>query len=207
MVGPSGVGKGRLVKALLSDYTKFFQKVVTHTTRRPRPDEVNCSSYFFVTNSTFQQLETNGYFMESAQVHNNFYGTSFAAWEKVCHVGKISILEIDIVGAKSIHRNTKQLGLHPWYLFIAPPDLSFLRERLDRRGSETEEEKLLRLKNADIEIEEGKKLMKKEKKWTHVSKSQPTQSSPPSSPLNTTKNLLSSDYSHSDALALLNNHL
>ena len=74
LVGPSAVGKGRLLAALLADYGKFFQKVVTHTTRRPRPDEVNGTSYHFTPNATFHSLVPSGYFLEWAMVHGNSYG-------------------------------------------------------------------------------------------------------------------------------------
>ena len=130
LVGPSGVGKGRLVSALLADYSKFFKKVVTHTTRNPRPDERHQHSYFFIHNHTFHEMVNNSSFVEWAKVHNNFYGTSLDAFTKVQNEGKISILEIDIQGAKSIKSLSKNLNIYPKYIFIKPPHVELLRERL-----------------------------------------------------------------------------
>ena len=125
--GPSGVGKGRLVKALLYDYNRFFSKVVTHTTRNPRREEVNGTNYHFIPLDRYHELVSEGnYFLEHAQVHNNFYGVSSAAWESVTNSGKIPILEIDIQGAKVIREKATSLGIAPKYLFIAPPSLGML---------------------------------------------------------------------------------
>ena len=133
IVGPSGVGKGRLLRSLLKDYGKFFSKVVSHTTRHPRPSEVNGIHYHFVNTSEFQTLIANDSFLEWAMVHCNYYGTSIKAWRDVQVSGRICILEVDIQGAKSIHAKEKQLGILPKYVFIAPPDVSVLQERLDLR--------------------------------------------------------------------------
>lgn len=132
-VGPSGVGKGRLVSALLADYAKFFKKVTTHTTRSPRPDELKRKSYHFVTNQTFHEMVANNSFIEYAQVHNNFYGTTVESFNQVQKEGKISIMEIDIQGARSIKNISKSLDIFPMYLFVKPPDVNLLRERLQVR--------------------------------------------------------------------------
>ena len=129
-VGPSGVGKGRLVSALLKDYSRFFKKVTTHTTRHPRPDELHRQSYHFVNNHTFHQLTTNNTFLEYAYVHNNYYGTSIEALKSIQLEGKIPIMEIDIQGAKTLKNISKSYDLYPKYLFVKPPDVKLLRERL-----------------------------------------------------------------------------
>ena len=95
-VGPSGVGKGRLISALLMDYSKFFKKVVTHTTRNPRPDELYRQSYHFISNHSFHELVQNASFIEWAKVHNNYYGTSLEAFKQVQKEGKISHQVSDI---------------------------------------------------------------------------------------------------------------
>ena len=89
LVGPSGVGKGRLVKSLLKDYTRFFMKIVTHTTRGPRPDETNGTSYHFISNTTFHEKVSDGHFFEWARVHDNFYGVSIEAWQAARRTGKV----------------------------------------------------------------------------------------------------------------------
>lgn len=156
--GPSGVGKGRLVKSLLYDYSRYFHKVVTHTTRQPRPSEINGTSYHFTSRENFHQLVASGnFFAEHAKVHNNYYGVSFAAWEKARLDQKIPILEIDIEGAKTILAKEKELNIAPRYLFIAPPSIEMLAARLTRRGTESSEDIELRLRNAQIEIDEATK--------------------------------------------------
>ena len=89
LVGPSGVGKGRLVKSLLKDYKRFFIKIVTHTTRGPRPDETNGTSYHFVSNTTFHEKVSQGHFLEWALVHDNFYGVTIEAWQAARQTGKV----------------------------------------------------------------------------------------------------------------------
>jgi guanylate kinase len=172
------------VKSLLYDYNRFFCKVVTHTTRKPRREEVNDTSYHFIPLDRYNELVSQGnYFVEHAQVHNNFYGVSYASWESVSKAGKIPILEIDIQGAKDIRNKAAILGITPKFLFVAPPSMAMLvrviiillltsrailayvlmvlvcihkqEERLTRRGAESAEEIQLRLRNAEIELEEA----------------------------------------------------
>lgn len=92
-----------------------------------------------------------GKFIEHAQVHTNFYGTSFEAVEKIQNQGKICVLDIDIQGVQ----NVKRSGLDCKYIFIAPPDMETLENRLRGRGTETEEKIAVRLKNAKSELEYG----------------------------------------------------
>lgn len=158
LVGPSAVGKNRLVKKLLADYGKFFRKVVTHTTRLPRFDEVNGTTYNFVSNSSFQELVDRGnFFLEHSVVHNNCYGLALEAYEQVCRDGKISIFEIDIQGAKKLREAlAARHDLGPRYLFIAPASIDDLKERLLVRGTESDEEMALRLRNAAVEVQASK---------------------------------------------------
>lgn len=157
LVGPSGVGKGRLVKSLMRDYKRFFVKLVTHTTRGPRPDEINGTSYHFVANATFHRMVEDGKFMEWAQVHDNCYGTSIEAWQTGKSAGKICIMEIDVQGARSIKGLAAAYGIRPKFLFIAPPAIEMLRERLLLRGTETPEQIQLRIASAERELAESKK--------------------------------------------------
>ena len=155
LVGPSGVGKGRLVKSLMKDYRRYFYKVVTHTTRGPRPDEVNGTSYHFVSNATFHAMVDDGAFMEWARVHDNFYGTSVEAWQVAQRAGKIPIFEIDVQGAKTMRAIAPKYNLRPHYLFVAPPELAKLRMRLIDRGTETPEQIALRIASAEREMGES----------------------------------------------------
>ena len=155
LVGPSAVGKNRLVKKLLVDYSKFFRKVVTHTTRLPRFDEINGTTYNFVSRETFHELRAReGFFLEESVVHNNCYGLSVEAYKEVCLDGKIAIFEVDVQGAQKLRASlAEQFDLSPHYLFIAPASLKSLEERLLVRATESPEEMTIRLNNAVGEIE------------------------------------------------------
>lgn len=154
LVGPSGVGKGRLIKSLLKDYNRFFTKIVTHTTRNPRPGEVDGISYNFIKDkSVFQEMVKQDAFLEHAYVHGNYYGTSVEAWKEAQRAGKISIMEIDVQGARSIKAVACKYGLKPKFVFISPPAIEKLRSRLLERGTETEEQINLRVKNAEAELQ------------------------------------------------------
>ena len=122
-----------MVKLLLKDYKKYFGKVVTHTTRFPRRDEVNGTDYHFITRETFQELLANDFFMEHSVVHGNFYGVSNDAWNVIRRANTIPILEIDIQGTRQMKAIANQRGLDPVCLFIAPPNISMLEERLLQR--------------------------------------------------------------------------
>ena len=153
LVGPSAVGKNRLVTKLMKDYSKFFRKCITHTTRLPRADETNGTTYHFVTRDAFSQLVDRGdFFVEHSEVHNNCYGLSAGSLEEAR--GKIPILELDVQGARKLRHGgvAERYGLQPKYLFIAPTSIDALKERLVLRGTETEEEMALRLRNAEVEI-------------------------------------------------------
>jgi guanylate kinase len=151
IAGPSGVGKGTLIKNLLDNFPEYFGFSVSHTTRLPRPGEVDGQHYHFVTKGEFEGMVKRNEFIEHANVHTAMYGTSKDAVTKVRVSGKICILDIDIQGV----RNVKQSNLDCKYLFIAPPSLEALKERLQGRGTEDEEKMKVRLENAPAELEYG----------------------------------------------------
>jgi guanylate kinase len=150
--GPSGVGKGTLVKKLMDKFPKSFGFSVSHTTRAPRPGEEDGVHYNFVEKASMEEEISKGMFIEYAHVHTNIYGTSIAAVDKVKSQGKICILDIDIQGVQSV----KKSSLEAKYLFINPPSTEALEERLRGRGTETEEKIQVRLKNALGELDFGK---------------------------------------------------
>lgn len=121
---------------------------VSHTTRDPRPGEINGQHYHFTDLGTMKRDIDAGLFIESAHVHGNYYGTSHAAVEKVQKEGKICILDIDVQGVQKVKRST----LQPKYLWVEAPNLEILEQRLRSRGTETEEKILKRLTNAQAEL-------------------------------------------------------
>jgi len=135
----------------MKKYPDIFGFSVSHTTRGPRPGEENGIHYNFVSKSDMETAIENGEFIEHASVHTNFYGTSFAAVEKVRSSGKICILDIDIQGVQLV----KKSSIPCKFVFIAPPSIDQLESRLRGRGTETEEKIQIRLKNALDELEYG----------------------------------------------------
>jgi guanylate kinase len=122
---------------------------VSHTTRQPRSGEQHGRDYFFVERETFEQMIAEQQFIEWARVHDNYYGTSIMAVSERLGEGEDIILDIDVQGA-AIIRETKTLSAVQ--IFIAPPGLKVLEERLRGRNTEDEKTLLLRLKNAETEM-------------------------------------------------------
>jgi len=149
IAGPSGVGKGTLIDMLKQEYPASFGFSVSHTTRQPRDGEKNDVHYHFVTVPQMEEDIKAGKFLEHANVHGNFYGTSIAAVEKVKKTGKICILDIDVQGCRAC----RTVQLPGTYVFVSPPSLAELEKRLRGRGTETEEKIVKRLANAKGELD------------------------------------------------------
>ena len=127
---------------------------VSHTTRSPRPGEINGIHYHFTDTDDMKRAIETGEFLEYAEVHGNLYGTSLKAIEDVSSDGKICLLDIDVQGVKNI----KALGnFSANYIFIAPPSVEILKKRLTGRGTETSESIERRTNNAIDEMEYGVK--------------------------------------------------
>jgi guanylate kinase len=150
--GPSGVGKGTLIKRLFADFPDKFGFSVSHTTRPPRAGESDGREYHFVTTQTFTDLRANGDFIESAEFSGNLYGTSKQAVRDVAQTGRRCILDIEAQGIRQV----KTTDLKPVYLFISPPSMSALRARLRGRGSDAESAIQKRLAICLKEIEYAK---------------------------------------------------
>lgn len=151
--GPSGVGKGTLIGKLLASYPDKVGLSVSHTSRKPREGEIDGVHYNFVDKEfILQDIKTGPIkFIEHAEVHSNIYGTRGDAVEKVHDDGKLCILDVDRKGVQQI----KLSHLPAKYVFITPDSLAGLESRLRARGTETEEQIQLRLKNAIAEMEYG----------------------------------------------------
>jgi len=147
--GPSGVGKGTVLDHLMEDY-KDINYSVSATTREPREGEVDGLDYFFIGKEKFNQMKKEDKFLETAQVHGNYYGTPKGYVEDCLKRGDDIILEIDIQGAKQIKEKFKDAV----YIFLLPPNYEELKNRLEKRDSESEASLKTRLKNASEEISE-----------------------------------------------------
>lgn len=148
--GPSGAGKGTINGELLKRNSNLWMST-SMTTRAPRGNEQNGKEYFFVTKEEFEERIKNDQFLEYAIVHNEkYYGTPKDKIYDKLNSGIDVILEIDIQGALEI-QNKIQDAL---FIFIMPPSMKILKERLTNRGTESEDKILERFKTAYKEINE-----------------------------------------------------
>ena len=143
----SGAGKTSLVKKLLTLINDLTLSI-SHTTRNPRPGEIDGKDYFFVTNEIFAEMVKKDKFLETAKCHGSFYGTSRNFVQEVRDTGKDIIFEIDWQGAKSI----KAIFPEAISIFILPPSLKKLEERLIARGQDSEDTIKVRLSAAKSEM-------------------------------------------------------
>ncbi|CAN5395504.1 guanylate kinase [soil metagenome] len=144
---PSGGGKGTLIKEVLKTVPKIGYSV-SFTTRQMRPGEENGRDYFFVAKEEFESLIKQGEFLEFAEVHGNFYGTSIKRVKAETELGRDIILEIDVQGAASVRR----LMPEAVSIFIMPPSFHVLERRLIDRATEKQEDLSVRLRNSFGEI-------------------------------------------------------
>ncbi len=146
--GPSGVGKSSLLKRLLEKHFGKLKFTVSFTTRLKRKGEEDGVDYFFITHEEFQKNIDDGVFLEWAKVHDNYYGTSRRFIEEIINDGVDCILDIDVQGAMFLMNK----NLSALYIFIAPPSIEVLRERLFSRSTDSKEAILKRVKNAEKEL-------------------------------------------------------
>jgi guanylate kinase len=144
---PSGAGKSTLIKSVLASLSGKVsapQFSVSHTTRPPRPGEVEGREYHFVSREAFVDMRARDGFLEWAEVHGNFYGTSTEEVEPRLGAGQDVLLDIDTQGAGQVMSRRPEAVT----IFIFPPSRDVLEQRLRERATETEESILRRLANA-----------------------------------------------------------
>jgi guanylate kinase len=150
--GPSGVGKTTLCEEILRKERRL-KACVTATTRAPRYGEVNGKDYHFLTKSEFSRDVKNRKFVEYTRLFGNYYGTPIRSLKAVFNEGKYSLLRVDVQGAKNLKRN----GYKGVYIFIMPPNVKTLKQRLDsRKTNESRRELNQRLKRAIKEMSYSK---------------------------------------------------
>ncbi|KAM3557485.1 hypothetical protein MY1884_003123 [Beauveria asiatica] len=147
--GPSGVGKGTLFNLLFERHPDAFCLSVSHTTRTPRSGEEDGKDYHFVQMQDFEDLIAKDGFVEHAEFSGNRYGTSKMTIEEQTKKGRIVLLDIEMEGVKQI----KNSSIAARYVFIAPPSVQQLEQRLRGRGTETEASIQKRLAQANKELE------------------------------------------------------
>lgn len=148
------MGKGTLVKKLLNESSFPLVLSVSATTRTPRPGEVNGREYWFISRGEFLEKRANGEFLESFEVYEGgaLYGTLRETVETQIRQGKWVLLEVDVKGALSVMKELPD----SLSIFILPPSLEALRERLLNRGTENGEDLAKRLEQAEKEISYNK---------------------------------------------------
>ena len=144
---PSGAGKTTLCKALLKHYPDIVYSIST-TTRRPRKGEKNGVDYHFMDKERFIEKLNDHCWAEWAQVHDNYYGTSAAFLDQTLDAGRDILLDIDVQGARQIRERYPDAIT----VFIMPPSLKVLRERLEKRGTDSRETIEKRMRNAQEEM-------------------------------------------------------
>lgn len=147
--GPSGCGKSSLLKEVYKEISDYYFSIST-TTRDPRVGEENGVDYFFVTKEEFEADIKDNNFLEYAEVHGNYYGTSLKPVQKALDEGKLVIFDIDVQG----HDLVKETSLASYVtsVFITTPSLQELENRLNSRATDAQEVIEKRIKNAKIEI-------------------------------------------------------
>lgn len=144
---PSGAGKGT-IRALLQKRMPKLRYGVSVTTRQPREGEVDGINYYFMDEEVFKNGLSEGKFVEHAEVYGNYYATPRQPMEDWLKEGIDVIIEKDVQGALAL----KNVYPEAVYVFILPPSLEELRQRITRRGTETEQARSQRLKSAEIEL-------------------------------------------------------
>lgn len=146
--GPSGVGKGTVRQEIFSTPDHKFEYSVSMTTRAQRPGEVNGKDYFFRSREEFEELIRNGQMLEYAEYVGNYYGTPLTYVNETLDKGIDVFLEIEVQGALQVKKKVPDAV----FIFLTPPDLNELEERLVGRGTDSEEVIAQRIERAREEI-------------------------------------------------------
>lgn len=144
---PSGAGKTTLSEKITETVENIYHSV-SHTTRHPRPGEIDGKHYHFISKDKFEEMLKMGDFIEWALVHDNYYGTSIRNLDIVEREQKDLLLVIDVQGAEQLRKKYK----NGCYIFILPPSMKVLEERLRKRGVDSKDDIKIRLKTAKEEI-------------------------------------------------------
>ena len=146
--GPSGAGKSTIINAASDEIGEYYFSIST-TTREPRVGEKNGVDYFFVTKESFEEDIKAGNFLEYAEVHGNYYGTSLKPVREALEEGKLVIFDIDVQGHRLVRAKMNDITTSA---FITPPTLSELETRLRARCTDDESVIVNRVENAKSEI-------------------------------------------------------
>ena len=147
ITGPSGVGKGTVIKEILNINNKFWLSI-SATTRKARSGEINGEHYYFLSKENFQEMINNNLLLEWAEFAGNYYGTPLESISRKIESGHKVILEIEVEGARQI----KAKFPNSLSIFLLPPNIKELENRIRNRASETENSISKRLERSKFEI-------------------------------------------------------
>lgn len=147
LIGPSAVGKSSLLDKALADFPQL-RDTITYTTRGMRKGESQGHPYHFVSKEEFKQKISGNFFVEYAEVHGNLYGTPSDQIEETWRLGRVVIMDIDVQGAKTFKSKYPQ----SLAIFILPPSINALRQRIIKRENKVPDDIEIRMRNAQIEI-------------------------------------------------------
>ena len=148
VTGPSGVGKGTLLRKLIDRYPDRILFSISATTRSPRAGEEHGREYFFWDRAEFEQKRDADEFLEWAEYAGNLYGTPRQAIDQAIAIGKIVLLEIELEGARQVAKSFPSAQR----IFIAPPSMAVLESRLRDRSTDSEAQIIKRLHHAELEV-------------------------------------------------------
>lgn len=151
ITAPSGAGKTTIYKRILQDLPNIKYSV-SFTTRKQRQGEINGVDYYFVDRKTFMEKVRRNEFVEWAEVHGEYYGTEKTQLDRVLENGDVCILDVDVKGALNLMKTYNDIVS----IFIEPPSIKDLENRLKRRGTETNDSIKTRIENAKKELEAKK---------------------------------------------------
>ncbi len=151
MSGPSGSGKSTLIARLREDFPRL-SFAVSCTTRSPRPGEIDGREYFFLDHEEFREKTQSGEFIEWEELHGNCYGTLKSELGRLWDEGRLPLLDVDVKGALRV----KSLEPRALLVFVEPPSLEILEQRLRARGTESEEQVRIRLARSCEEMERAR---------------------------------------------------
>lgn len=152
--GPSGVGKTTVWDEIRSQHTDRVEKIVTTTTRAPRPGEIHGTHYYFLSKTEFEGKILSGEMIEYALVHGNYYGSSSDELERIVSHGKSPVYIVDPQGMAHLKPELMRRSYRVATVFLLPPSIDELKSRLRGRGTEDDDSLNIRLANAMVEMEE-----------------------------------------------------
>lgn len=151
---PSGSGKSTILKKIFSFFPNLFSFSISATTRKPREGEKEAKDYYFLSLEDFEKKEGNDEFLEYEQVYQGlFYGTLKSEVNRINKEGKIAVFDVDVKGGLKIKKSLEDKALS---VFIMPPSITELENRLNKRGTETKESLKKRIDRAEMEIDMAK---------------------------------------------------